>query len=210
MHCLQARRWAYRQTHAQGLQLVHLHLKQVHLGDCITRIPGTLDLNCLNLRCCLNFHRIHAALAPHRTSGFNWHWLKLLLSVGKVAGCTLAALTLGTELKAQFGANQTWCLSQLFRWVCKIALVAHVATVGTKVSAHLGELQGVSGLLGRHRTAASIGSLRSGRKLDNWRVLSQCWQCSVAASAMECVWSVSDDSLTWAQFCQEWFQSSQT
>ena len=45
------------------------------------------------------------------------------------------------KLKAQFGLKQRWRRSQLFARVCEIALVAHVATLGMPVFAHLREFQ---------------------------------------------------------------------
>jgi hypothetical protein len=69
------------------------------------------------------------------------------------------------KLKAQFGLKQRWRRSQLFARVCEIALVAHVATLGMPVFAHLREFQGVSGLLCRHLTKEKVQQL--------WCVLSQ-------------------------------------
>lgn len=69
------------------------------------------------------------------------------------------------KLKAQFGIKQTWRRSQLFARVCEIALVAHVATLGMPVFAHLREFQGVSGLLCRHLTKEKVQ--------QPWCVLSQ-------------------------------------
>ena len=69
------------------------------------------------------------------------------------------------KLKPQFGLKQRWRRSQLFARVCEIALVAHVATLGMPVFAHLREFQGVSGLLCRHLTKEKVQQL--------WCVLSQ-------------------------------------
>lgn len=71
--------------------------------------------------------------------------------MGKGAGVAFAALTLGGELKAQSGPQQTWCHSQVLKRMCESACAAPVAkAIGKPVLAHLGELQGVSGFPGRH------------------------------------------------------------
>lgn len=137
---------------AQGVELVHPHLKRtelvhrlkhLHLGEQLT---GT-------------FHRIRGirgipvhrrGIPVHRTDGFHWQRAKLFSSMRKGAGEALAAVTLGLELKAQLRAQQTGRLSQLFRRVCEMAFLALAATIRTPVLAHLGELPSISGLLAGH------------------------------------------------------------
>lgn len=123
----------------------------------------------------LDLHRFPAALvALCRTNRFHWHGAKLVLAMGKGAGMALAAVTLGIELKAQLGGQQTGCLSQFLRRVCKIAVVTHTATLSTPMLAHLGEFQGVSSLLGGHLNKCSLqraGNHRRRRPMD------QMWSC---------------------------------